>query len=202
MAYPLPNWKERATGYGFGVKTSYSDFHLGIDKWANYEKTYAVGGGVIAALLNGKQGGLTVWLKLDNGKLVRYLHLSKFLVSVGQRVKEGQAIAITGNTGLSTGAHLHVDVSKDGNLRLWDKNNFENPEIAFTTSDKLPVDLYYGQRRNLTAEVKTRTNVWLIGKIKRVPTWREVKALVYGHWDFEAVYQNRVGDKWLFSVKE
>ncbi|MGC3875081.1 peptidoglycan DD-metalloendopeptidase family protein [Halomonas sp. GXIMD04776] len=54
--------------------------------------------------------GNYVVIQHDNGYKTRYMHLSKRLVREGQRVKMGQKIALSGNTGRSTGPHLHYEV--------------------------------------------------------------------------------------------
>ena len=59
---------------------------------------------------NHPAAGRYVVIRHDNGYKTRYLHLSKPLVSNGQRVAMGERIALSGNTGRSTGPHLHYEV--------------------------------------------------------------------------------------------
>lgn len=59
--------------------------------------------------------GNFVVIRHDNGYVTRYMHLSKRLVSEGDRVSMGEKIALTGNTGRSTGPHLHYEVIVNNN---------------------------------------------------------------------------------------
>jgi murein DD-endopeptidase MepM/ murein hydrolase activator NlpD len=54
--------------------------------------------------------GLMIEVSHENGFTTRYAHLSKILVTRGQKVKRGEIIGLVGNTGHSTGSHLHYEV--------------------------------------------------------------------------------------------
>lgn len=76
----------------------------------------ADGGTVISAGYNGSLGYM---VKIDHGggKVTLYGHCSKLLVKSGQKVYQGQHIANVGNTGNSTGPHLHFEVHVNGNTK-------------------------------------------------------------------------------------
>lgn len=59
--------------------------------------------------------GNVIYIRHDDGYETRYAHLSKFNVSVGQKVKQGMVIAKSGNTGIGSGPHLHFEIRKNGN---------------------------------------------------------------------------------------
>lgn len=89
--------------------------HKGID-WATPIGTaiYASSGGVVTKAGWGSGYGNVVYIKHPDGRETRYGHLSKCLVSAGQTVKQGEKIALSGNTGRSTGPHLHFEIRING----------------------------------------------------------------------------------------
>lgn len=94
-----------------------SELHNGIDI-AVSENTdaLAVRSGVVTYVGTSKTYGNLLKFKTDDGFTVMYAHLNKSLVNVGDKIKQGQKIAKTGNTGLSTGPHLHYSVWKGSML--------------------------------------------------------------------------------------
>ncbi|MCQ2081837.1 MAG: M23 family metallopeptidase [Lachnospiraceae bacterium] len=88
-----------------------STYHKGID-WAVPQGTpvYASCGGTVAKAGWGSGYGNVVYINHPDGRQTRYGHLSRILVSVGQSVSQGQKIALSGNTGVSTGPHLHFEI--------------------------------------------------------------------------------------------
>ena len=102
-------------GYRADPMTHGRGNHQGIDIAATYGKpVYASGDALV--LEAGVQGGLgkAVFLAHGYGLTTRYGHLSAIAVRPGQRVKRGDLIGKVGNTGRSTGPHLHYEVRIDG----------------------------------------------------------------------------------------
>jgi murein DD-endopeptidase MepM/ murein hydrolase activator NlpD len=76
---------------------------------------HATGDGIVEEVKTSKRGyGNQILINHGFGYKTRYAHLSKFLVKEGQKIKRGDVIGLVGNTGLSTGPHLHYEVRKNG----------------------------------------------------------------------------------------
>lgn len=125
--------KRMASGYGWRIDPVYHirRFHQGMDFSAPIgTDIFATGNGTI--IFSGwKQGyGETVEVDHGFGYKTRYAHCYKILARKGQRVKRGDVIALVGNTGKSTGPHVHYEVHYNG--KPIDPRNFYfydlNPE--------------------------------------------------------------------------
>ena len=105
---------------GFGMRLhpifhSYK-FHTGIDFDVDQgTPVYATGNGVVRLASNEGDGyGNQIEIDHKIGFVSKYAHLSRISVSYGQKVKRGQLIGYSGNTGQSTGPHLHYEVIHQG----------------------------------------------------------------------------------------
>ena len=109
--------KTMASGYGDRHDPIYgtSKFHEGMDfSSAIGTPVYATGAGTVKSA--GWESGYGNSIDIDHGfsYLTRYAHLSQILVKEGQSVKRGDLIGKVGNTGKSTGPHLHYEVRYRG----------------------------------------------------------------------------------------
>lgn len=90
-----------------------TSFHDGVDLPCNQgTKVYATADGRVKATAMGWDGGYGNNIVVDHGYgyMTRYAHLSRINVVPGQRVRRGEQIGLSGNTGRSSGAHLHYEV--------------------------------------------------------------------------------------------
>lgn len=128
-----------------GITNGYSSKHQAIDLgWHNKqnEPIYSCADGVISKIWQDTQfgGGLTLTIKYNNGYSSDFKHLSNVLVNEGQEVKQGQEVAIMGNTGwASAGTHLHYNCYKNGNRvnPLEHTYLYEGQEVAEKDKDKV-----------------------------------------------------------------
>lgn len=119
IVMPLKNKLSVTSPFGirthpiFGIKK----MHNGIDLKAHYENVYSVMDGIVSASGWDPKGGGN-YIKINHfGRFeTAYLHLSEIYYKVGERVKAGFIIAKSGNTGNSTGPHLHFSVREFGQL--------------------------------------------------------------------------------------
>ncbi|EML9422112.1 phage tail tape measure protein [Staphylococcus aureus] len=92
-------------------------FHEGLDFDYIYEPVPSTINGR-AQVMPFHNGGYGKWVKIVKGALeVIYAHLSKYKVKTGQQVRVGQTVGISGNTGFSTGPHLHYEMRWNGRHR-------------------------------------------------------------------------------------
>lgn len=113
------NLRSMASGFGYRLHPIYKTYkmHTGIDFTApTGTPIYATGNGRIVPPPDGASGyGNLVVIDHGFGYKTLYAHMFKTKVRMGQRVKRGQLIGYVGNTGLSSGPHLHYEVIKNGN---------------------------------------------------------------------------------------
>jgi murein DD-endopeptidase MepM/ murein hydrolase activator NlpD len=105
---------------GFGVRknpfTTAADFHMGIDITAPLGQPVAASAaGTI--IFTGYKTGIGNMIMIDHGYGIHthYGHLSKIIVNVGQQVKRWDIVGLVGNTGKSSGPHLHYEIVRNDN---------------------------------------------------------------------------------------
>ena len=126
ITYPLKSIKVTSPyGYRRDPFTGKLSWHNGLDLRAKNEPAYAMMDGIVEKIGYDNRSGNYVTLR--HGKFyISYCHLSSIIVRKGEYVYPGIIVGVTGNTGRSTGSHLHLTCKKDG-------KSF-NPAILFTVN--------------------------------------------------------------------
>ena len=114
VALPLENIHINS-GFGMRRHPIYRKriMHNGIDLSARYEKVYSIFPGTVIKVGQDSRSGKFVTVRTGD-YTISYCHLSQQLVKEKEFVNAGTNIAISGNTGASTGPHLHITTKKDG----------------------------------------------------------------------------------------
>ena len=123
VLYALPN-RMPVSNYSvssdFGIRkhpiTGHSHFHTGLDLQSENgnDKVHPVKEGVVVLSQNHAQYGNTVVVRHTNGIESLYAHMSQLLVKVGDKVSHDSVLGYIGNTGVSTGKHLHLEILVGG----------------------------------------------------------------------------------------
>ena len=124
LNYSMPVEKRQVYSH-FGYRSRFKRNHYGVDLKACIGDTVvaAFSGVVISVRFERGGYGFHVVIEHDYGVRTLYAHLSRFLVKEDDIVRNGQPIALSGNSGRSTGPHLHFEIIVQGKKI--------NPEIMF-----------------------------------------------------------------------
>jgi murein DD-endopeptidase MepM/ murein hydrolase activator NlpD len=112
---PVDGWVTSRFGYRESPFTNRKEFHRGLDM-ATRKGTPIIAPADGIVTYAGSKGLMGNMLTINHGygMLTRYGHISKFIKKKGDRVKRGEAVALVGNTGRSTGPHVHYEVHLNG----------------------------------------------------------------------------------------
>ena len=115
----LPAYGELTSPFGYRTHPIYGDerFHSGIDIGVDYGTPVLASNNGVVVLSEWYGGfGNAVIISHGNGAWTLYGHNSELLVNEGDNVKRGQAIALAGSTGNSTGPHVHFSMWQNEEL--------------------------------------------------------------------------------------
>lgn len=109
------------------MKWRWGRWHKGVDIGASYENVYASASGYAYNATNPGGYGTYIMIFHGDGYATLYGHLNSSHIRNGQYVSQGQVIATSGNSGGSTGAHLHFEIRHSTSISNFFGNNWLNP---------------------------------------------------------------------------
>lgn len=113
-------------GYRSNPFTGKTSYHNGIDIACPLgTELIAPANGIVKSAYSDSRGGNQLIILHDNGHTTGYAHLNQSLVVTGQRVTQGSTIAFSGNSGHSTGPHLHFTLKNRLGQRIDPRTMFD-----------------------------------------------------------------------------
>ncbi|MFK3936662.1 M23 family metallopeptidase [Alkalihalobacillus sp. NPDC078783] len=158
--------------------------HTGIDfSMENGTQIPSIKQGIIEKTVDyGNQNlGKGVFVKWEDGCTAIYGHLSKITVQEGQRVEQGDLLGYSGNTGFSTGAHLHFGLKKEG--------SFVDPSIYI--NDIQHMNELIAKKPSINDFLSSLSNIdWNNINANLIYIFSEMKCLLINHTVFAQYIQN------------
>jgi murein DD-endopeptidase MepM/ murein hydrolase activator NlpD len=103
--------------------------------------------------MSGGSGNM-VTIRHGGGYQTQYLHMSRILVHQGQKIDQGTRIGLVGMTGLATGPHLDIRISKNGSYMNWEK--MRAPRSVALEGDLR--DAFFAERDRMLSFMKPAAN--------------------------------------------
>ena len=134
------------------INDKYYWWHNGLDLSAKLNTPiYAVADGTIKVTRFDNSYGY--YIAIDHSKYGSlYAHLSRYIVVEGSNVKAGDIIGYTGNTGDSTGPHLHFEIRLGGYESFWERAHCDRSVFMNTSDPMLFIEDYLKKQADLTVE--------------------------------------------------
>lgn len=150
------------------IDTSHKIAHQGIDLAMPIgTPVKSVGDGIVTSITDegSRSFGKAIYVHLNDGHDVIYGHLSDFKVIRGQQIHTGDVIALSGNTGLSTGAHLHLQISEHN--KNIDPLSYLNANPLISTQKHIP----WWDLKGHTIEAADALKEWIITQSHMFGLW-------------------------------
>lgn len=113
--HPVDGWITSGFGYRESPFTNKREFHKGIDiSAAKGTPIVATANWIVSDTDTNATLGKVLTVDHGHGMVTRFAHVAKFLKKPGQKVKRGEVVALVGNSGRSTGPHVHYEVHLNG----------------------------------------------------------------------------------------
>ena len=113
--WPTKGWLSSRFGYRISPFTNEKEFHKGLDiSTSKFSPIISPADGIVTSVRWDAGYGKIISINHDYGVTTKYAHLEEVLVKNGEYVKRGQKIALVGDTGRTTGPHLHYEVHLNG----------------------------------------------------------------------------------------
>jgi murein DD-endopeptidase MepM/ murein hydrolase activator NlpD len=163
MRRPLDSFKSISSTHGQQTNMGTFGKHLGNDYVAPVGTPVKapVSGSITQSTKSTALGNYYEITEVGNSRLHRLAHLSTRPLGVGAMIEEGQEIAKSGNTGITTGPHVHWDIRKGGTTWNASFDNYYNPEVLVAPTPPIPAPgvhpLAWAVGKNLRMKASVRT---------------------------------------------